>query len=268
MSFRLGFTGLAKRSPVARSVVTMQSRSVQLKASLADVPASMLAGKRVLVRVDFNVPQNKETGEITDTTRIEEALPTIKFLQEAGSKVILASHLGRPKGEANPTFTLAPVATKLGEILGTEVAFATDCIGASAEAAVAAAKDGEVVMLENCRFHKGEEKNLPEFAEQLAAHGEFYVNDAFGTAHRAHGSTAGVVEFISGGSVSGFLLEKELKFLMGAVAVPARPFAAIVGGAKVSTKLPVLDSLLDKVTVDQPSSWPRQCGLMDANQHC
>lgn len=240
MSARFG------RRVLAAAPAGLRSRAVHLKASLADVPESMLANKRVLVRVDFNVPQDKATGEITDTTRLEEALPTIRHLQQAGSRVVLCSHLGRPKGERNEKFSLAPIATKLSALLDTPVNFSEDCIGAPAEATVAATGSGEVCLLENLRFYAEEEKNDEEFCKSLSTLADFYVNDAFGTAHRAHASTAGVTQFVSGGAVSGFLLEKELKFLMGAVAVPKRPFAAIVGGAKVSTKLPVLDSLLGK----------------------
>ena len=200
-------------------------------------------GKRVLVRVDFNVPV--KGGEITDDTRIEAALPTIKHLVGEGGRVILMSHLGRPKGERNEDYSLAPVAKALSDKLGQPVAFAEDCIGTKAEEAAAALEDGQVLLLENVRFHKGETDNDREFARQLAALGEVYVNDAFGTAHRAHASTEGVTKFLSP-CVCGFLIEKELTFLGEKTAHPDRPFVVILGGAKVSDKITVIDALLEK----------------------
>ncbi|MGC9451146.1 MAG: phosphoglycerate kinase [Oceanipulchritudo sp.] len=200
-------------------------------------------GKRVLVRVDFNVPI--KDGAITDDTRIEAALPTLKHLLGQGGRVILASHLGRPKGERKEEYSLAPVAKALSTKLGQPVAFAKDCVGSEAETAAAALQDGEVLLLENVRFHKGETDNDPEFAKQLAALGEVYVNDAFGTAHRAHASTEGVTRYLSP-CVCGFLIEKELTFLGEKTAKPERPFVVILGGAKVSDKITVIDALLEK----------------------
>jgi phosphoglycerate kinase len=202
-------------------------------------------GRRVLVRVDFNVPL--AGGTVGDDTRIRAALPTIGHLREAGAKVILCSHLGRPKGTPNPEFGLAPVAARLGELLGTPVASAPDCIGAAVETRVATMAPGDVLLLENLRFHPEEEKNDPDFAAKLAALADVYVNDAFGSAHRAHASTAGVAERLP--AVAGLLMEKELRFLGGALAHPARPFVAILGGAKVSDKIAVIENLLDKVDV-------------------
>lgn len=201
------------------------------------------AGKRVLVRVDFNVPV--EDGVIGDDTRIEAALPTIRHLVEQGGRVILLSHLGRPKGERNKSYSLAPVAKALAEKLGQPVAFANDCVGEEAEAAAAALGDGEVLLLENVRFHKGETDNDAAFARQLGALGEMYVNDAFGTAHRAHASTEGVTHHLSP-CVCGYLIEKELQYLGDWTAKPERPFVVILGGAKVSDKITVIDVLLDK----------------------
>lgn len=202
-----------------------------------------VSGKRVLVRVDFNVPV--KDGKITDDTRIVAALPTLKHLLGQGGRVILMSHLGRPKGAVNPEFSLAPVAEALAAKLGQPVAFVDDCIGPKAEAATAALKDGEILLLENVRFYKGETDNDPEFARKLAALGEVYVNDAFGTAHRAHASTEGVTKFLSP-NVCGFLIEKELTFLGEKTANPERPFVVILGGAKVSDKIMVIDALLEK----------------------
>jgi len=203
-----------------------------------------VAGKKVLVRVDFNVPQDKQTGEITDDTRIKAALPTIKYLVEHKAKVILCSHLGRPKG-VTPELTLKPVAQRLGKLLGQPVQIAGDCVGPRAEGLVAVLNDGEVLLLENLRFHEEEEKNDPAFAKSLASLGEVYVNDAFGTAHRAHASTAGVTKYLP--AVAGFLMEKELEYLGKALAEPKRPFAMIVGGAKVSDKITMLENILPKV---------------------
>lgn len=204
-----------------------------------------LAGQRVFVRVDFNVPFDAE-GNISDDTRIMGALPTIKHLVEQGAKVILASHLGRPKGEKNPKYSLAPVAAALAERLGQPVAFTPDCIGEAAEQAVAALADGQVLLLENARFYKGETDNDPAFAQALAKLADAYVNDAFGTAHRAHATTEGITKFISGPKVSGFLIEKELDYLGEKTAKPERPFAVILGGAKVSDKITVIEALLEK----------------------
>ena len=201
-------------------------------------------GKRVLVRCDFNVPQD-ENGNITDNRRIVGALDTIKYLLDNKAKVILCSHLGRPKGEVKPEFSLAPVAKELSRLLGKEVKLANDIIGESAKGLVSNLKEGEAILLENVRFDKREEANDPEFSKELASLAEIYVNDAFGTAHRAHASTAGVAAYLP--AVSGFLIEKELKFLGNAIANPERPFVAILGGAKVSDKIGVIDSLLEKV---------------------
>jgi phosphoglycerate kinase len=204
-----------------------------------------LAGKRVLVRVDFNVPLD-DAQHITDDTRIVESLPTIKKILADGGKAILMSHLGRPKGKVKPEFSLKPAADRLAELLGQPVAFASDCIGPVADAAVAAMKNGECLLLENLRFRNEEEGNDPAFAEALAKHGDVYVNDAFGTAHRAHASTEGVTKFIKV-CVAGFLMEKELAFLGTAVEKPVRPFVAILGGAKISGKIDVIQSLMSKV---------------------
>ena len=200
-------------------------------------------GKRVLVRCDFNVPL--DGAAITDEKRIVEALPTIRYLKEAGARVILCSHLGRPKGKADPKYSLAPVAARLGELLGCPVPLAADVTGESARSLADSLRDGEVMLLENVRFDPREEKNDPAFARELASLAELYVNDAFGTAHRAHASTAGVTDYLP--AVCGFLIEKELSFLGGALEEPARPFAAILGGAKVSDKIGVIRSLLAKV---------------------
>jgi len=211
------------------------------KKTIRDISVS---GQRVLVRVDFNVPLDKEK-HIEDDTRIRESLPTIEHLLSQGAKVILMSHLGRPKGKS-PEFSLAPVAKRLSELLGKPVRFASDCIGTEAETAVNALQNGEVLLLENVRFYKEEEANDLEFAKKLASLGEVYVNDAFGTAHRAHASTEGVTKFIQT-AVAGFLIEKELKYLGEATANPQRPFVAILGGAKISGKIDVLEKLLEKV---------------------
>src|SRR6266851_2727673 len=200
-----------------------------------------VAGKRVLVRVDFNVPLDAEL-HITDDTRIKAAIPTIQYLLDQGAAVILMSHLGRPKGQVVDSMRLTPVAKRLSELLGRPVQMAADCVGPEVEALAKALQPGQVLLLENLRFHKAEEKNKPEFAEQLAALGELYVNDAFGTAHRAHASTEGVTHYLPG--VAGFLMEKEINFLGSALEDPKRPFAAIVGGAKVSDKIAVLDRLI------------------------
>ncbi len=204
-----------------------------------------VTGKKVLVRCDFNVPLDKETGKITDNRRIRAAIPTIEYLIDHNAKVILCSHLGRPKGEFNLKYSLKPVAEELSKLLGKEVKLAKDVIGEDAEKLTSEIKEGEVVLLENVRFHKEEEENNPEFAKKLASFAEIYVNDAFGTAHRAHASTAGVADYLP--AVSGFLIEKELEFLGNALDNPERPFVAILGGAKVSDKIGVIENLLDKV---------------------
>lgn len=201
-------------------------------------------GKRVLVRCDFNVPQD-ENGNITSDKRIVAALPTIEYLIDKGARVILCSHLGRPKGEVNPKFSLAPVAKRLSELLGREVKMASDVIGDSAKSLASSLEDGDVMLLENVRYHKEEEKNDPEFAKQLASLAEIYVNDAFGTAHRAHASTAGVADYLP--AVCGFLIGKEIGIMGKALSNPKRPFVAILGGAKVSDKLGVINNLLEKV---------------------
>ena len=203
-----------------------------------------LKGKKVFVRCDFNVPMY-ENQNITDNRRIVAALPTIRYLIEQNCKIILSSHLGRPKGEVKPEFSLAPVAKELSKLLGQEVLMAKDVIGESAKSLAANLQEGQVMLLENVRFHREETDNDPEFAKQLASMAEVFVNDAFGTAHRAHASTEGVSHYLP--SVSGFLIEKELKFLGDALNNPERPFVAILGGAKVSDKIGVIDSLLEKV---------------------
>ena len=204
-----------------------------------------LKGKKVLVRCDFNVPLDGE--RITDETRLKGALPTIKYLLDNNAKVILCSHLGRPKGEFNEKFSLKPVAKRMSELLGTSVTIASDVIGDDAKAKAATLNEGEVMLLENVRFHAGEEKNDPAFAKELASMAEVFVNDAFGTAHRAHASTAGVADYLP--AVMGYLIKKEVDFMGGAVANPERPFVAILGGAKVSDKIKVIENLLDKVDI-------------------
>ena len=201
-------------------------------------------GKKVLVRCDFNVPFDAE-GNISDPKRINEALKTIKYLVDHQAKVILCSHLGRPKGEFDMKYSLAPVAEYLSKALGQEVKMAKDVIGESAKSIAASLKDGEVELIENVRFHKEEEKNDPAFAKELASLAEIYVNDAFGTAHRAHASTAGVADYLP--AVCGYLIQKEITIMGGALADPKRPFVAILGGAKVSDKIGVITNLLDKV---------------------
>ena len=203
-----------------------------------------LKDKKVFVRCDFNVPMD-ENQNITDNTRIKAALPTIKYLLEQNCKIILASHLGRPKGEVKPEFSLKPVAKELSKLLGKDIIMANDVIGEDATSKAENLKEGEIMLLENVRFHREETDNDPEFAKKLASMAEIFVNDAFGTAHRAHASTTGIADYIPG--VAGFLIEKELKFLGNAINNPERPFVAILGGAKVSDKIGVIDSLLDKV---------------------
>ena len=210
------------------------------KKSVEDI---CVKGKKVLVRCDFNVPL--KDGVITDDKRIVGACPTIKYLIENGAKVILCSHMGRPKGEFNMKYTLAPVAKRLSEILGKEVVLANDVIGEDAQAKAAALNDGDVMLLENVRFHKEEEKNDPDFSKALASLAEVYVNDAFGTAHRAHASTAGVADYLP--AACGYLIQKEINVMGKALNDPERPFVAILGGAKVADKLNVIDNLLTKV---------------------
>ncbi|CAL9076535.1 unnamed protein product [Musa textilis] len=216
------------------------------KRSVGDLKEADVKGKRVFVRVDLNVPLD-ENLKVTDDTRIRATVPTIKYLMERGARIILASHLGRPKG-ITPKYSLKPVVPRLSELLGITVEMANDSIGEVVEKSIAALPNGGVVLLENVRFYKEEEKNDPEFAKKLASLADLYVNDAFGTAHRAHASTEGVTKFLKP-SVAGFLMQKELDYLVGAVANPKKPFAAIVGGSKVSSKIGVIESLLEKVDI-------------------
>jgi len=209
------------------------------KLSITDLD---IKGKRVLMRVDFNVPLD-ERGQVTDDTRIRAALPTIRYALERGGRVILASHLGRPKGKPDPKYSLAPAANRLSSLLAKEVKLAPDSIGAEVRAMVEALKPGEVLMLENVRFHSGEEKNDPEYARELAKLADVYVNDAFGTAHRAHASTEGITHFLKQ-SAAGLLMEKELQYLGKALENPDTPFVVILGGAKVSDKIAVIENLL------------------------
>jgi phosphoglycerate kinase len=213
------------------------------KKSIASLSAADLTGKRVLVRADFNVPVD-DAGNITDDTRIRAALPTIKDLTSKGAKVILSSHFGRPKG-VDEKLRLTPVAKRLSELLGQIVVACKDCIGDEVASQIAAMSNGQVALLENVRFYPEEEKNDPEFAKKLAANADLYVNDAFGTAHRAHASTEGVTKYLSP-SVAGYLIEKELEYLQNAIEKPQKPLAAIVGGSKVSSKIGVIETLLDK----------------------
>lgn len=224
----------------SRGVVCMAKRSV------GDLKEGDLKGKKVFVRADLNVPLD-DSFNITDDTRIRAAIPTIKYLIENGAKVILSSHLGRPKG-VTEKYRLTPLIPRLSELLGIKVEKADDSIGEEVEKKVTALPNGGVLLLENVRFYKEEEKNDPEHAKKLAAVADLYVNDAFGTAHRAHASTEGVTKYLSP-SVAGFLLQKELDYLDGAVSKPTRPFAAIVGGSKVSSKIGVIESLLEKCDV-------------------
>ncbi len=212
-----------------------------MKKSVEDLEVS---GKRVLVRCDFNVPQDDE-GNITDDRRIREALKTIKYLLDNKAKVILCSHLGRPKGEVNPKYSLKPVAQRLSELLGMEVKIAEDVVGQSAHALADALQDGEAMLIENVRYDAREEKNDPEFSKELASLAELYVNDAFGTAHRAHSSTAGVADYLP--SAVGYLIKKEIDVMGKALENPERPFVAILGGKKVSDKISVIENLIDKV---------------------
>ena len=210
------------------------------KKTIEDIDVS---GKRVLARCDFNVPM--KDGVITDDKRIVEALPTIKYLASKGARVILCSHLGRPKGTFDMKYSLAPVAERLTKLLGQKVELAKDVIGPDAKAKAAALKDGEVMLIENVRFHAEEEKNDPAFSKELASLAEIFVNDAFGTAHRAHASTAGVADYLP--AVCGYLIQKEVSIMGSALEDPKRPFVAILGGAKVSDKIGVINNLLDKV---------------------
>ncbi len=203
-----------------------------------------VSGKRVLVRVDYNVPL--KDGKVTDATRIEASLPTLRYLLDAGARLVLMSHLGRPKGKVDPAMSLAPVARKLGEVIGRDVIMADDCVGAETEKRASELAEGQILMLENVRFHAEETENDPDFAAALARMGDVYVNDAFGTAHRAHASTEGVARLLP--SAAGFLIEKEVKFFKPLVTTPEPPFVAIIGGAKVSSKIGVLESLLPKCT--------------------
>ncbi|MCC6319488.1 MAG: phosphoglycerate kinase [Gemmatimonadaceae bacterium] len=215
------------------------------KRSIRDLPDASLAGKRALVRVDFNVPLDGD-GRVTDDTRVRAALPTIEYLAARGARVVLLSHLGRPKGGPDPKYSLAPVAACLDGLIDWPVSFCPTSIGSEAEARTKAMGDGEVLLMENTRFHPGEEKNDEALSKAFAALGDLYVNDAFGSAHRAHASTAGVAAFLRP-CVAGFLMEKELGYLGSAVADPRRPFVAILGGAKVSGKIDVIEALLPKV---------------------
>ena len=210
------------------------------KKTIEDIEVS---GKRVLVRCDFNVPQ--KDGVITSDKRIVGAIPTIKYLMDKGARVVLCSHMGKPKGEVNPKFSLAPVAKRLSELLGVEVPLATDTIGPDAKAKAAALRDGDVMLVENTRFDARETKNNPEYAKELASLGEIYVSDAFGAVHRAHASTAGVADYLP--AVCGYLIQKEISIMGKALQNPAKPFVAILGGAKVSDKIGVINNLIDKV---------------------
>jgi phosphoglycerate kinase len=215
------------------------------KKSVSNLSAEELSGKRVLVRVDFNVPLDDQ-GKITDDTRIRAALPTIQDLTSKGAKVILTSHFGRPKGKVVESMRLTPVANRLSELLGQPVVKCDDCIGDAVASAVAGMQNGQVALLENVRFYAEEEANDPEFAKKLASVADLYINDAFGTAHRAHASTEGVTHYLNP-SVAGYLIEKELQYLQSAIEEPQRPLAAIIGGSKVSSKITVIETLLDKV---------------------
>jgi phosphoglycerate kinase len=232
-----------RRRPFSGGATGNKKKKKSLAQLAEEIP---LRGQPVLVRVDLNVPLKGQ--DITDETRVRAVLPTVQFLREKGAKVILASHLGRPKGKVVEEMRLTPVAHCLSGHLGAPIRTSDDCVGPAAEAAAAALGDGEVLLLENVRFHKAEEKNESEFAKKLGALANIYVNDAFGTAHRAHASTEGVTKYTKH-NVAGFLLEKELQYLKGAVDEPKRPFMAVIGGSKVSTKIPVLESLLGKCDV-------------------
>ena len=221
--------------------ITLEIKDILGKLTIEDIA---IKGKKVFIRADFNVPFD-DNMVITDDRRIRSALPTINYAIDEGAKVILASHLGRPKGKVEPRFSLAPVAKRLQRLLNKEVIFAPDCIGHQVENIVEKMTEGDIVLLENLRFHFGEEKNDEAFAKSLARLADIFVNDAFGAAHRAHASTAGITKFLP--SVAGFLLKKEIEYLKGVVMNPVRPFVAILGGAKVSGKIGVLENLADKV---------------------
>jgi len=219
-----------------------KERAMFSKKTIKDIE---FKGKKVLCRVDFNVPIN-DAGQVSDDTRIVASLPTIRYILEHGGRLILASHLGRPKAKPEAKYSLAPVAPYLSKLLGCPVTMANDCVGPEVQTRIAAMQNGDVLLLENVRFHAGEEKNDPAFCAELAALAECYVNDAFGTAHRAHASTEGVAHLLQP-AVAGFLMGKELEYLGTALAAPKRPFVAILGGAKVSDKIPVIENLLAKV---------------------
>jgi len=236
-AFQKSFNG------VARTVYTRTNVLEMAKKSVGDLGEAELKGKKVLVRCDLNVPLDGKT--ITDDTRIRASIPTVKYLMEKGAKVLLSSHLGRPKDGPEDKFSLAPVSARLTELLGTECVMAPDCVGDEVNKMADDLADGGVMLLENVRFYKEETNNNEDFAKKLASSADLYVNDAFGTAHRAHASTEGVTKTLSP-SVAGFLLQKELDYLDGAVSNPVRPFAAIVGGSKVSSKIGVIESLMAK----------------------
>jgi len=236
----LGFNAPASKLGASRARVQVDMAAKQ---SVGDLKDEDLKGKRVLVRCDLNVPLDGKT--ITDDTRIRASVPTVKYLAEKGAKVLLSSHLGRPKDGPEDKFSLGPCADRMGELLGKDVKMAPDCIGDDVKSLVDGMSDGDVCLLENVRFYSEETKNDPEFAEKLASNADLFVNDAFGTAHRAHGSTEGVTKHLD--AYAGFLLQKELDYLEGAVTEPKRPFAAIVGGSKVSSKIGVIESMLEKV---------------------
>lgn len=230
--------------PVGNVTMTAATPAATKKKSVKDLGSAELSGKRVLVRCDLNVPLDGK--RITDDNRVRASIPTIKYLMDNGAKVLLSSHLGRPKSGPEDKFSLGPVAERLTQLLGKEVVMAPDCVGDEVTKIVDGMSNGDVTLLENVRFYKEETANDPEFSKKLASNADLFVNDAFGSAHRAHSSTAGVTEYLKP-SVSGFLLQKELDYLAGTVANPARPFAAIVGGSKVSSKIGVIESLLQKV---------------------
>lgn len=217
--------------------------ATQTTMKLARVQDSNISGKNVLVRVDYNVPL--QDGKVTDDTRVRETIKTVRHLLDAGCRVVLMSHLGRPKGKADPRYSLRPVVPVVEKLMEAKVRFAPDCVGPEADAVVNSAKKGEIVLLENLRFHPEEEQNDEKFAGELAKHGDFFVQDAFGSVHRAHASTSAVAKFLPG--AIGFLIQKELEYLDRAISNPARPFLAVIGGAKVSDKIPVLHKLLEKV---------------------
>jgi len=226
---------------MAKNNIPVEIKDILGKLTIEDLP---IKSKRVFIRADFNIPLN-DNLVITDDRRIRSTLPTINYAIDEGAKVILASHLGRPKGKVEPRFSLAPIAKRLQRLLNKEVIFAPDCIGSQVEGMVSRMKDGDVLLLENIRFHPGEEKNDDAFARALSKLADFYINDAFGAAHRAHASIVGIAKFLR--SAAGFLLKKEIEYLKGVVENPIRPFVAILGGAKVSGKIEVLENLADKV---------------------